>query len=467
MAEQGPTSEMTKAWAFFEKARKAGEANNFDYAIDMFLEGLHVAPEEVVDGHNRLRGLALSRKDKGGKGPSMMEKVKAMRHSRSPLEQMLNSEYLFTKEPDNLSYAEAMLKAAVEGDYKQTAKWIADLLFQLNIASPRPSVHIYILLKDSYSAIGEYDRALAACQYAVKMRPLDGNLSDEFKRLSAELTMARGRYEEEGGDFRKSMKDRDVQEKLQSQEGVIRTEDYRLKAITEARKQLAAEPGVPGHIYNLANTLVDMEEDKFDNEAIELLEKTYSEKKDFSFKDRAGQVKIKMLGRKLRQAKDALEDKNDPALQAAADQIENQLNDAKLEHYRLSVLNYPTDSHVKYEYANCLLHNKQCDEAIPLFQEASRDPRHKIAAMGKIGLCFYIKGWFTDAIDIYNQAIDSYEIKDDGVAKEMRYNLGRSFEANGDTEKALDIYRKIAQLDFGYKDVRQRVDTLRKKQQGK
>ena len=47
------------------------------------------------------------------------------------------------------------------------------------------------------------------------------------------------------------------------------------------------------------------------------------------------------------------------------------------------------------------------------------------------------------------------------VAKELRYNLGRSYEQQGDTEKALEIYRKLAQLDFGYKDVRQRIDKLR------
>jgi tetratricopeptide (TPR) repeat protein len=298
------------------------------------------------------------------------------------------------------------------------------------------------------------------------MRPQDGDLADEFRRLSAELTVSRGKYDQEG-DFRNSIKDREVQEKLQSQESVIKTEDYRIKAIEDARKELAEEPGVAGHIFNLAQVLSDMEEDKFENEAIELLEKTSVEKKDFSFKDRAGQIRIRQIGRKFRQAKDALEEKpGDAALKAAVEQVEKQLNDTRREHYRLCVLNYPTDLRAKYEYANCLLQNKQYDEAIPLFQDASRDPRHKISASGRIGLCFYLKGWYADAIDVFNQAIEAYELTDDNIAKDLRYNLGRAFEAKGDTEQALDIYRKIAQLDFGYKDVRQRVDTLRKKQQG-
>jgi tetratricopeptide (TPR) repeat protein len=467
MAEQGPTGEMAKERAFFEKAHKAGESDNYDYAIEMYLEGLRVNPEEVTDGHIRLRALALQRNEKGGKKPSMMEKVKAIRprHGQQPLEQLLNAEYLFTKDPDHLPYAESMLKAAVAGNYKLTAKWIADLLFQLNNNSGGPSVQTYILLKDSYSAIGQPDRALAACQYAVRMRPQDVELYDEFKRLSAELTMTRGKYDQEGGDFRKSIKDREVQEKLQSQDSVIKTEDYRIQAINDAREDLAEEPGVGGHIFNLAQALSDMEEDRFENEAIELLEKTSAEKKDFSFKERAGQIRIKQLNRKLRHAKDALE-KGDVSTKDRVENLEKTLNEVKLEHYQLCVLNYPTDLRAKYEYANCLLQSKQYDEAIPLFQEASRDPRHKISAMNKIGLSFFLKGWYADAIDVLNKTIEAYEITDDGIAKEMRYNLGRAYEAKGNAEKALDIYRRIAQLDFAYKDVHQRVDSLRKKQQG-
>jgi tetratricopeptide (TPR) repeat protein len=82
--------------------------------------------------------------------------------------------------------------------------------------------------------------------------------------------------------------------------------------------------------------------------------------------------------------------------------------------------------------------------------------------MSKMGLCFYKKEWYQDAIDIFNQAIESYESNDDSIAKELRYNLARACEAEGRTEEALDTYRKLAQLDFGYKDVRKRVDDLRK-----
>ena len=463
MPEENIDQTLAKAWVFFERARKVAQTNNFDYAIEMYLDGLRCSPDAVQDGHIKLHELALLRQaKKGGKKPTMMERVKRLR-GKTALEQMLNAEYLFAKDPEHLPYAEAILKAATAGEYKKTAKWIADLVFGANNAADKPSFQTYILLKDSYAAIGQFDRAMAACQRAVGLKPEDGELADEFKRLSAELTVARGRYDQ-AGDFRQSIRNRQEQEKLQAQSSVVKTEDYRVSAVEEARKALAQEPNLANNIFNLAQHLSDMQTDDAENEAIKLLEDSYKNKSDFSFKQRAGLLKIKQLKRKIREAKTALESRPDDAqAKSGVAELSAQLDSLELEHYRLCVENYPTDLQARYEYGVRLVRNKQYDEAIPLFQEAQKDPRRKISALDKIGLCFFKKGWFADAIDIFNQAIAAYEIKDDGIAKELRYNLARSYEQQDDTEKALEIYRKIAQLDFAYKDVRQRVDKLRSK----
>jgi len=454
-----------KAYAFFERARKAADTENFDYAIEMYLEGIRYDPDALEQGHLRLFELAMNRQGKDGKKPSMMERIKRMR-GKTPLEQMLNAEYLLAKDPDHLPYAEAMLKAAVAGGYRRTVGWIANLVFQANNASSRPSANTYVLLKDSYKAIGQYDKAIVACQLASKLKPQDADLADEFKNLTAELTMARGKYDQEG-DFRQSIKDREEQEKLQSQQAVVKTEDYKQSAVDEARTEYTQDPNLPKNIFGLAQALSEMQESKADNEAIDLLEKAYKTKKDFSFKQRAGLIRMKQLRRKIRRAKAAVEARGDDSeAKTRLSKLKARLNSVELEHYGLCVANYPTDLQAKFEYGSRLIRNKKFDEAIPLFQEAQKDPRHKISSMDKIGLCFFLKGWYADAIDIFTQAIDAYEIKDDGVAKELRYNLARSYEQKGNTEKALEIFRKIAQLDFGYRDVRQRVDKLRSKGAG-
>jgi len=464
MAEDN-NQDLAKCKALFERAEKVAWTNNFDYAIELYLDGLRCAPDDLENGHIKLRGIALLRQVKGGKKPSMMEKIR-YRGGKTPLDQMISAEYLFTKDPDNLAYAEAMLKAAITGGHKKTAAWLADLMFQANNNSEKPSLQTYLLLKNSYISIGQLDRALVACQYAQRLKPSDTDLSDEVQRLAAELTVSKGKYDQ-AGDFRNSIKDRDVQEKLQMQDSVVKTKDYRTMVLEEARKALEQNPNLPKNIFNLAKALEDFQTDQADSEAIEFLENTYKAKNDFSFKQQAGLMKIKQLRRKIRDEKTALET-NPGNADAKARFIELSaiLNNIELEHYRLCVQNYPTDLQLKYEYGARLVRNKQYDEAIPLLQDAQRDPRHRLAAMDKIGLSFFMKGWYTDAIDVFNRAIDSYEIKDDSIAKELRYNLARSYQEHGDTEKAIDIYRKIAQLDFGYKDVRQRVDDLRNKKAG-
>ncbi|UCD52476.1 MAG: tetratricopeptide repeat protein [Phycisphaerales bacterium] len=457
--DEGP-SDMTAARAFFEKARKAAEGKNYDYAIEMYLDGLRRAPDALEEGHLPLCELGLQRRARGGKKPSMVERVKRLR-GRNPLEQMLNAEYLFAKDPDHTPYAEAMLKAAVDGGYHRTAHWIANLIFQTNNAIERPSLQTYLLLKDSYKSLGQYDKAVAACQRAVKMRPEDKELADEYKNLSAELTMSRGKYGS-GGDFRQSIRDQEAQAKLYAQDRVIKTKDYRVTAVEDARKAYAKEPEVAKNAFHLADALADLETDEAENEAIQLLEGLHERLQDFRYKERAGLLKIRQIKRWRRAAKKQLKAKpNDAEARAELEELEKALHATELEHYRLCMENHPTDLGAKYEYAVRLMRSGQYNEAIPLFQDAQRDPRRKISAMDKIGYCFFLKQWYADAIDVFTRAIEAYEIKDDATAKDLRYNLARAYEEQGESEKALELYRKIAQLDFGYKDVCERVDRLR------
>jgi tetratricopeptide (TPR) repeat protein len=459
MPEAVADRDVAEAQPFFTKAKAAADGKNYDYAIEMYLEGIRRAPDAVEEGHLPLCELGLQRRGKGGKKPSMMERVSRMR-GKTPLEQMLNAEYLFAKDPDHLPYAEAMLRAAVDGGYNRTAHWIANMIFQTNNAIERPSLQTYILLKDSYVSLGQYDKAVAACQRACRMKPESKELADEFKNLSAELAMAKGNYDGEG-DFRQSIKDGETQAKLYAQDRVVRTQDYRVAAVEDARKVYARDPDQPKSIFTLAAALADLETDQGQDEAIQLLENAYQTREDFNFKERAGQMKIRRAKRKLREAKKHSEAKPGAAARTRVEELTATLNAVELDHYKLCVDHYPTDLGAKYEYALRLMRMKRYNDAIPLFQEAQKDPRRKIPAMDKIGSCFYLKGWYSDAIDIFQRAIDSYEINDDAIAKELRYNLARAYEEQGEKEKSLEVYRRIAQSDFGYKDVSERIDRLR------
>jgi tetratricopeptide (TPR) repeat protein len=453
--------ELDKAKVFFERAEEVASTGNFDYAIDMYLEGLRRAPDAVEQGHMPLRQMALLRQSRGGKKPSMIDKIKRAR-GKDRLEEMLNNEWLYARDPDNISYAEAILKAAAAGGFRKTAGWIADMVFDSAASGSKSSPQTFLMLKSTYADIGEWEKAIKALQYAIRLKPGDLALADELRNFSAELAMKKGKYDQEG-DFRKSIKDKKEQDKLQAQEAVVKSENYKIAALNAARETYKQNPTATDAIFRLAEALADIGTEESFKEAYDLLEKSYVERQDFDFKRRGGELKIKHLGRLLRAAKAAYDAKpQDADAKAAFERLYAELAAVELEHYRLCVENYPTDVRLKYEYGIRLMRSKQFDDAIPMFQEAQKDPRHRIVSMNNIGLCFFLKGWHGDAADIFQQAIDAYEIKDDTVAKDLRYNLARSFEEQGKTDEALEIYRKLAQLDFSFKDVRQRVNKLRK-----
>jgi tetratricopeptide (TPR) repeat protein len=374
---------------------------------------------------------------------------------------MINAEYLLAKDPDHLPYAEAMLKAAVSGVYQQTALWIARLIFEANNSSDKPSLATYLLLKDSYRDLGFFDKAVAACQKALELKRNDGALADELRNLSAQMTVARGKYGEDG-DFRKSIRDKDYQDQLHASEHLVKSVDYRARAVEEAKRAYINNPDIPTIIFNYADALIGLDTPEAFADALKVLDDAFTKSKDFAYRRRSGEMRIRHIKAQVRQAKKALQDApEDETLKEELARLSALHDETALAHYRQCVENYPTDLKVKYEYGQSLIKVKNYDDAIPLFQEAQRDPRFRIAAMDKTGLCFFLKGWHTDAIDVFEQAYDACEVKDNSTAKDIRYNLARSCEADGQTEKALELYRKLAQLDFGYRDVRDRVGKLR------
>ena len=456
-----------RARDFFSRAAEVAYTLNYDYAIELYLDGLSAWPDTLEEGHHKLRDIALRRQASGGKKSGFGDSSKYKKpSSKSPKDLMLKAEYLLSKDPGNVGHMQDLVKAAVAGDYRVTANWMADLLFDHNLQSEKPSASTFVFLRDCYIKIENFGRALQACQSAFQLKPNDTALEAAVRDLSAQSTMQHGKYDG-GGDFRGSIKDREGQEKLQSQGKVVRSGSVQAGAIAEARREYEAAPTVPGKINNLVTALCAAEQLEQETEAIEILEKAFAESGQFRYRQRIGDIRIKRWQRKVRDYRDKL--KADPEDQSSKQKLAAAIAkslEVELKHYQLCCENYPTDMRMKFEYGKRLLLAKQYDDAIPVLQEARSDPRHRIAAIGCIGQCFFRKEWYPDAVETFQQALEAVENKESGIAKELLYNLGRAYEADGNTDEALSAFRRVAQLDYNYSDVRKRVDALRQKGRG-
>ena len=122
-------------------------------------------------------------------------------------------------------------------------------------------------------------------------------------------------------------------------------------AVEAARRTYEQNPESCIAIFGLVGALADMRTDEAEEEAIKLLEDAYRKRQDFSFKERAGLVRIGQIKRKIREA-DREVDANPEDSVAKSKQagLYGQLNKAEMEHYGLCVRNYPTDLKAKYEY---------------------------------------------------------------------------------------------------------------------
>jgi len=139
--------EQKKAVTFFEKGRSTAASGNFDYAIEMFMQGLTIDPENV-EAHQELRDISLKRKISGGKGLGMMERLKFKTTNKDDKLNMLNAERMLAFEPGDTGYMEGVLTNAHKGGFFDTVMWIGPILQKANAESKKPEFNKYIVLKD-------------------------------------------------------------------------------------------------------------------------------------------------------------------------------------------------------------------------------------------------------------------------------------------------------------------------------
>ncbi len=100
------------------------------------------------------------------------------------------------------------------------------------------------------------------------------------------------------------------------------------------------------------------------------------------------------------------------------------------------------------------------DDAIGEFHYALGSTVRRLDALHMMGLCALDVGRALDAIGHLEQALASPEVPAERETA-LRFDLGRAHEAQGDPDRALDAFGRVAELDAGFQDVAARIDALR------
>ena len=454
-----------KAQRFFDRARSVAEASQWDYAIEMYLQGLAHDPDNV-EMHAQLRKVAMTRRatDKKAKGLGMFESSKLKKRTKDDLQNFLNARKLLSYDPGNAQYLDLLSKTAAKIGARQTVVWVGPMLFRALLDAPKQDANAFVQLKETYKQVGEFKLAADALSQAAAIRPDDSDLTHELRELAARETMREGGYDKKGGDFRGSLKDAEGQKRLLEQDADVRTEDAMQGRIRQARQEYEAEPEVAGKLAKLVEVLVKTGDLKRENEALDLLEREFARTKNVRWKLAADKIKIDQFARGERMLRQMARDNpGDEATKRELGEFRREKAQMEMEYYREGAKAYPTDMRWKFEAAKRMFELGEFTEAIPQLQQAQNDAKTRDEARLLLGRAFLHADFADEAADTLRNLIESYQGNGDDRSKEMHYWFARASEEKGDPDEAVRAYSQIAQWDFGYRDVQTRIKDLRAK----
>lgn len=477
-----------KAARFFAHAKTAHETSSYEYAMRNWLDGLRHDPtnQEAVQNFFKSAGAFLSQPK-----PKPSKETNALYKGRDPMERYLRGMLDWSLSPEDASRAVGAAEAASKFhgdavDLGEITHWIAERAIGALLRDKKPRKDHAVRLLEACKKVGAYDLAVRAGEFAVRLDPSDSELATRVRNLSAQATMSRGGFEQ-GGDFRKNIRDADSQRRLEEEQRIVKTEDVKERVLKSAEDDYRQRPTDIPTINKYARALREMGGDENETKAIKLYLKAFEDTKQFRFREDAGDLRLRMAARALQKYRDKAEaNPGDETAVSQAHQAELKYRQMEIDEFKLRVEQYPTDLSKKFELGSRLFEMARLkqtagdpgggglfEEVIPLLQEAKSDPRTRSQASNYLGQSFAAIGWNDEAIDTFRGAIGQHDDPTNERGMELRYGLMLALKAKAfvDTgpaaltacEEAEKLASTIAIQQFNYKDIREQREALKKR----
>ncbi|PYL09450.1 MAG: hypothetical protein DME33_04215 [Verrucomicrobia bacterium] len=448
--------------ALWLKAVAAIELRNFGYAISLLQDILKQEPE-FLTGRQLLRRAEVTRSKSTKKSffnisTAPIAVMKAQREiKKDPKRAIEMLEKVLEEEPYNRQANLVLKEAALAAGWPEIGVFALRTLLEGN---PR-DVKLLHELGRLYHQLGDSDQEVEVYNQITEIDPLDAEALRLCKDASARASMKRGGWTQ-AESYRDLIKDKEEAISLEQQSRVRLTGEALDQQIAETYARHQAEPVN----VDLARRLGALNEQKEDfPTAITWYQRAADLTKgaDTGLLRKISDLKIKCLEREIaaheeflstRDATDSLyATKSDELKAAKARRAEILVADA-----RERVARNPTDLQLRFELGEHLLNAGQFREAVPELQRARQNPHARLKAMNLLGCCYAELGMLDLATKQLEEA--SKEIPTmDTMKREIMYNLGLVYERLSEPEKSLACMKQIYEVDYGYRDVAQRVES--------
>ena len=448
--------------ALWLKAVAAIELRNFGYAISLLQEILK-QESEFLTGRQLLRRAAVTRSKSAKKrffnfSTASIGVMKAQRElKKNPKRTVEMLEEVLESEPYNRQANLLLKEAALAAGWSEIGVFALKTLLEEN---PR-DVKVLNELGRLYHELGDHENAVEIYNQLTAINPLDAQSLRFGKDASARASMKRGGWTQ-AESYRDLIKDKDEAISLEQQSRIRLTGEALEQQIAETYARHQAEP----ENLDFARRLGALSEQKEDLEsAIRWYQYAADLAKgaDTGLLRKISDLKIKCLEREIAGHEEFL------STYSARDEVytekSGQLRAAKVSRAEILIVDAqervarnPTDLQLRFELGENFFNAGRFREAVPELQRARQNPHARLKAMNVLGCCYGELGMLDLAMKQLEEA--SREIASmDEMKKEIVYNLGLIYERSGDLEKALACMKQIYEVDYGYRDVAQRVES--------
>ncbi|MDB4792986.1 hypothetical protein OAG91_02030, partial [bacterium] len=288
----------------------------------------------------------------------------------------------------------------------------------------------------------------------VKQDPGDGEAVRGEKDCSAKASMQQNRMSE-NSSFKDMVKSDEAAE-LEKASRVSLTKDQLEERAGELVAQYEADPNNLAVVKQLALTYEQLEDwntsHSFYSWAHEL------SNGDVALRNKANQIKDKAADQYIKDVEAAAAaDPDNEELQAQMREIQQARIVERLEECRERVKQNPTDPKMRFDLGQALYDAGEHSDAIPHLQQATRNPHIRIKVLLLLGRTFDAKGMTDLAIKQLKDANDELT-QMDNTKKEILYELGVIYTKAEKKQEALDCFKQIYEVDYGYRDVASRVE---------
>jgi tetratricopeptide (TPR) repeat protein len=454
----------------FEHAQRCVEKGDHDYANQLYTQCVSEDPANIVYLQAFLANLQkkYGAKKKGSGFAAL--KIKSHRSAMAKAAEKGNWQAAFEAgcaalalNPWDVSTLQQMAEGCDQLGIDECQLYY--LRWALDVDPKDPSVNRQAAL--TLTRMGQFDQAIACWHRVEQAKPHDEEAQQAISRLSVEKTIHKGGYDPAllGGSGKGGVADPNAKPMSIARLSKHAVEDdgdadsESLSPEERLKAAIAKDPGGVEAYFRLADLYLHQQ--RIDD-AQQVLERANQATGggDLNVRERLEDLQLRRTARQQLSAQQNFDQLKTPEAQQLLERARAQANQVELEVYASRVDRDPNNPRLQFELGLRLRKAGKIKQAITAFQAARSDPKRRALVLVELGECFQKIEQYKLALSHYEQAIEVCDPSDEEVKKLALYRAGVLATGLRELDRAERHLAELAGLDYGYRDVSDRLDKI-------